>query len=85
VDRATRLAYCETCEILRPPRAFHCSSCNICIEVHDHHCPWVGTCVARRNHRYFVYFLGFTGVHALFTCLLTVGSMMAIDIYRTDY
>lgn len=63
--RTTRLAYCETCEILRPPRSFHCSTCDVCIEVHDHHCPWVGTCVSKRNHRYFTLFLLATGIHAL--------------------
>ena len=83
-ERTTRLAYCDTCEILRPPRAFHCSACNICVEVHDHHCPWVGTCVARRNHRYFTFFLLFTGLHAMFTCILTFLSMVSIGIYLAD-
>lgn len=84
-ERTTRLAYCETCEILRPPRAFHCSSCNVCIEVHDHHCPWMGTCIARRNHRYFTLFLLSTGIHALLTCLLTLLSMATLGIYLADY
>jgi hypothetical protein len=83
-ERATRLAYCETCKILRPPRAFHCSCCQVCVEVHDHHCPWVGTCVALRNHRYFVLFLLTTGLEALLTCILTVVSMAQIGVYIDD-
>lgn len=82
--RTTRLAYCETCEILRPPRAFHCSTCNVCIEVHDHHCPWVGTCVAKRNHRYFALFLLATGVHALNTFAWSLGSMARLGVYFWD-
>ena len=45
-----QLSYCETCQHLRPPRAFHCSRCGVCVEMHDHHCPWVGICIGYRNH-----------------------------------
>ena len=50
----TRLSFCDTCKILRPPRSFHCRVCNVCIEQHDHHCPWVGTCIALRNSQTFI-------------------------------
>ena len=61
---------CKTCNILRPPRSFHCRDCNVCVEVHDHHCPWMGTCVGKRNIRYFVLFLNFTGIHALISAII---------------
>lgn len=82
---SVRIAFCDTCQVLRPPRAFHCGSCNVCVEVHDHHCPWVGTCVARRNHRYFTLFLLFTGIHGLHTFILTIISMAQLGIYIADY
>ena len=71
-NKHNKLSYCDSCKILRPPRAFHCSDCDICVEVHDHHCPWVGTCIGRRNSKYFTLFLLWTSVHALTTALVCV-------------
>ena len=66
------LSYCNTCQIVRPPRSFHCRDCGVCIEVHDHHCPWMGTCIGLRNIRYFVCFLAYTALHAFLVCLYSV-------------
>lgn len=62
-----KLSYCETCEMLRPPRSFHCGQCGVCIEAHDHHCPYVGNCIGYRNLKYFLAFLFWTATHALVT------------------
>ena len=64
------LSYCNTCQIMRPPRAYHCSICGVCVEVHDHHCPWMGTCIGKRNTRYFILFLLYTGIHSLVTFII---------------
>ena len=66
------LSYCNTCQIVRPPRSFHCGDCGVCIEVHDHHCPWMGTCIGLRNIRYFVCFLFYTSMHALLVFIYSV-------------
>jgi len=65
-----KLSYCDTCNMLRPPRSFHCAQCGVCVEVHDHHCPWVGTCIGYRNMRQFLGFLWWTGILALVTAIL---------------
>ena len=53
----TKMKYCQTCDIFRPPRTVHCGICECCIERLDHHCPWLGTCVGKRNYKYFICFV----------------------------
>ena len=74
------LSYCNTCQILRPPRSFHCGICGFCVEVHDHHCPWMGTCIGKRNTRYFILFLFYTGMHALLTFTLSLIFLLVISL-----
>ena len=87
------LKVCRTCNIVRPPRSFHCSVCDACIDIHgkccdsnraDHHCPWVGTCVGVRNHRSFIYFIGYTAVHAAITCGFCIHLIMSSSISPAD-
>lgn len=56
-SRLTKIKYCATCDIYRPPRTVHCGLCNCCIERLDHHCPWLGTCIGKRNYKYFIIFI----------------------------
>jgi palmitoyltransferase ZDHHC9/14/18 len=53
----TKMKYCFTCDIIRPPRTIHCGLCGCCIERLDHHCPWIGTCIGKRNYKYFLVFI----------------------------
>ena len=73
-----KLSFCNTCDLLRPPRSFHCNDCGLCVEIHDHHCPWVGTCIGRRNIRYFILFLFFTATHALNSFVICLISYLKI-------
>ena len=56
--------WCDTCHIYRPLRARHCRECDNCVHRFDHHCPWIDNCVGARNHRYFIIFIGSTGILA---------------------
>ncbi|XP_071809024.1 palmitoyltransferase ZDHHC17-like [Asterias amurensis] len=58
--------FCTTCLIKRPIRSKHCSSCDKCIARFDHHCPWVDNCIGSLNHRYFIMYLGFLPLAAVF-------------------
>ncbi|CAK9117876.1 unnamed protein product [Durusdinium trenchii] len=56
---------CNTCSIIRPPRASHCSDCDNCVMRYDHHCPFVNNCVGQRNYHYFFGFISCVLVLAL--------------------
>ncbi|GAA5925412.1 hypothetical protein JCM3775_001404 [Rhodotorula graminis] len=50
----------------KPERTHHCSVCETCILKFDHHCPWIKGCVGLHNERYFLLFLCYFSVAALF-------------------
>lgn len=49
--------WCNTCEIVRPPRSSHCPYCDQCVLRFDHHCPFVMNCIGQRNYHTFVGFI----------------------------
>jgi len=66
------LKFCQTCNVLRPPRCSHCRYCDNCILNFDHHCYWMGNCIGERNHKFFIVFL-------LMACVET-GILMCLSI-----
>ena len=54
--------WCETCKLLRPPRASHCQHCGNCVDGFDHHCGMIGACIGVRNLKFFCLFLWATSL-----------------------
>ncbi|CAO3594557.1 unnamed protein product [Absidia cylindrospora] len=57
---------CKKCHLPKPERAHHCSVCNACVLRFDHHCPWIHNCVGHFNHRYFVLFMTYMILSAIY-------------------
>ncbi|XP_030385936.1 probable palmitoyltransferase ZDHHC24 [Scaptodrosophila lebanonensis] len=58
--------HCATCDKLAPPRSWHCKSCGVCILKRDHHCLFMGCCIGHYNHRYFLCFIVYLFLGALY-------------------
>ena len=58
--------YCAACEANSPPRAFHCPTCDICILRRDHHCTFTGSCIGFNNYRFYINFLSYVLMGALY-------------------
>lgn len=64
-DDSIRFRICYKCSRIKPERAHHCSVCRKCVLKMDHHCPWINNCVGHHNYHYFVLFLFFLWLTAL--------------------
>ena len=63
--------HCPYCQHNAPPRSHHCPTCNLCVLRRDHHCYFAGKCVGYYNHRYFISFLIYVVVAAVYGVVLS--------------
>ena len=63
--------YCQMCNHYSPPRSWHCPLCKTCILRRDHHCYFTGRCIGFYNHRFFISFLAYVVVAAVYATLLS--------------
>lgn len=64
-------SHCPYCQHNAPPRSHHCPICRLCILRRDHHCYFAGKCVGYYNHRYFISFLVYVTVAAVYGVVLS--------------
>ncbi|CAG9320117.1 unnamed protein product [Blepharisma stoltei] len=82
--RLTKMKFCKTCYILRPPRASHCFDCDLCVEKFDHHCPWLGNCIGKRNYKTFLGFLYSSTALIIFNFIFVVKNLIDISSDTKD-
>ena len=63
--------FCPFCQYYAPPRSHHCPTCRRCVLRRDHHCYFAGKCVGYYNHRYFIGFLIYVSVAAVYGTVLS--------------
>ena len=66
------LKFCNTCNEYKPIRSHHCGICRQCVFKMDHHCPWINNCVGQNNHRYFILFLTWILIGAMFVLVCSI-------------
>ncbi|KAG2372796.1 hypothetical protein C9374_013160 [Naegleria lovaniensis] len=74
--------WCGRCQQPKPIRAHHCHICDVCVLRMDHHCPWLNNCVGLQNHKYFVGFIGFLALAALYNFVMI--SLGVFGFYTPD-
>lgn len=62
--------FCSSCELYAPPRSFHCFTCNKCILKRHNHCLFLGKCVGHNNHRFYLLFIMYVWLGALYSTIL---------------
>lgn len=70
---------CPSCQCVRPPRAHHCSVMNRCVFNMDHFCPWMCTTVGYGNYRYFVLFLVYVTVGAIYLVSYSLSDLLHLS------
>lgn len=78
-----RPRYCKRCQAWKPERTHHCSVLGRCVLKMDHYCIWVVNCVGLLNYKYFLLFLGYTCVSALFATLVMIRPMVSFLMTNT--
>jgi len=72
-----RRRFCRKCAAWKPERCHHCSVCGRCVLKMDHHCVWVANCVGAYNYKFFLLFLTYTLVAAVFDAAVLLSSFIA--------
>mmetsp|Transcript_11715 Transcript_11715/g.11350 ORF Transcript_11715/g.11350 Transcript_11715/m.11350 type:complete len:345 (+) Transcript_11715:449-1483(+) len=77
---AVSYRYCRECRAIKPPRAHHCSISGKCILHMDHYCPWMNNCIGYYNYRYFILFLIWLFLGAVYVISITYEPFFSIQL-----
>ena len=72
--------FCFYCKLIKSTRTFHCMVCGKCVEKFDHHCVYINNCLGYRNHKYFMFFLGFIGVYIVTSSAARIIAYFLLDV-----
>ncbi|OWF38400.1 zinc finger DHHC domain-containing protein 4-like [Mizuhopecten yessoensis] len=64
--------FCDTCNVIPPPRSHHCVLCQTCILKRDHHCFFMTVCVGYFNQKYFVMYCFYMMIGTFYGMFLIV-------------
>lgn len=71
---------CEKCNVIKTERCYHCKFCDHCVNDFEAHCFLMATCIGRRNIRYMLSLVTFTGI-ALYLLLVILIYKSKIKIF----
>ena len=74
----SKIKFCVTCFVYRPPRTVHCNFCDNCVYGFDHHCKWLGTCVGALNYKKFIWFLIFLNTLEICNFALAISHIVLV-------
>jgi len=76
--------FCTTCNIYKPDRAHHCRMCDRCVLRMDHHCPWIANCVGFYNYKFFLLFLFYDILSAVYILIAAFPRLLLVFRVMTD-
>lgn len=73
--------YCRHCKCIKPPRTHHCGVLGKCIYHMDHYCPWMSNCIGYFNYRFFLLFLLYLFIGAIY-CVFVAATLLHNSVRR---
>jgi len=77
--------WCKRCLKWKPDRCHHCSVCGRCVLKMDHHCVWVVNCVGGANYKFFLLFLFYTCIIAVFSTAVLLPFIISTFVVTNSF
>ncbi|CAD8136906.1 unnamed protein product [Paramecium pentaurelia] len=70
---------CEKCKAIKIDRCYHCKFCDHCVNDFEAHCFLMATCIGRRNIKYLLGLVTFTGIALYLLLLILIYKLFVSD------